>query len=424
MHEVIILDNALRVVFEPINHTRSAAIGVWVKAGALLEDDEETGLSHLMEHMSFKGTKRYSVQQLAGLMDMIGGQVNAATSKLYTTYYARVTEGNLKKAADLLAELVLQPLMAEEELNREKNVVLEEINMTADNPEDAVDDLINEALYSGQPLAKPILGRRNAIAGYTREDAIRFRDKFYHPANTVISVAGQFKRDEMLSLLNERFGTWQNVQPAAVFPAITTNRTIVQLGADKPVEQVYLCLGYKGLQADHPDSYALLLMNAIYGGAVSSRLFQRIREQKGLVYNIYSAPSFYPTCGDFVIYAAVSPANAEKVLQLVDEETESFLADGVTNRELRQAKEQMKTGYVLAQESAYQRMTALGSATLLGREIKPARKVLAGIERVTKQDVHRIAVQVLGSGAGMAFVGKDAEKLIATIRGYEYGQIG
>ena len=410
MIETFTLSNGLTVVMENIAQLRSVAIGVWLRAGSALEAPAENGLAHLMEHMAFKGTATRTARQLADEMDAIGGHVNAATSKLYTTYFARVCDTDLERAVELLADVTLNPTMDAKELSKEQNVILEEIAMSEDSPEDLAYELINRALYGTQSLAMPIAGTKEGVAGFTRDDLLRFRQKVYHPTNTVISVAGRVNRKHLQEVLEQWFGNWSG-SGTATYPAGTVMAG-PGLALDKKTEQVQLCMGYPGLPYDDPQRYTMLVFNTLFGGGVSSRLFQRIREEQGLVYSIYSAPSAYPAGGDFIICAGATPKSARKVLKQVQLEVQTLLKEGVQERELEQAKAQLRTGYVLSQESAYSRMSSLGTNQLIrGRIVRPS-EVLNGIKAVTPRKVMRLAQQVLAAPPTLAIVGKRAQQYL------------
>ncbi len=404
------LSNGLTVVTESMPHLRSVAAGVWVKAGSMLESHDENGLSHLIEHMAFKGTTTRSARQLADEMDAIGGQVNAATSKLYTTYFAKVCDSDLQRAVELLADMTLNPVIDPAELNKEKNVVLEEIAMSEDAPDDLAYELMNRALYGEQSLAIAIAGTKEGVAAYQADHLWQFRQKYYHPANTVISVAGRFNKLKLVEMLEGSFGQWTGDARAA-YPTCSVQEA-GRLFRDKKTEQVQLCLGYPGLPYDDPQRYTMLVFNTLFGGGVSSRLFQRIREEQGLVYSIYSSPTSYPGCGDFVIYAGATPRGAKKVLHHVQEEVENLLKHGIDDKELEQAKAQLRTGFVLSQESAYSRMSSLGTNQLIRERIVRPSEVLRGIRGVSARKIMRLAAQVFSVEPTLAVVGKKAEQYL------------
>ncbi|MHC1786255.1 MAG: M16 family metallopeptidase [Christensenellales bacterium] len=401
------LSNGLRVIMERLPHLRSVSIGVWVKAGSILELPEENGLSHLMEHMAFKQTQTRSARELAEEMDAIGGHMNAATSKLTTSYYAKVTDQDLEKAVELLADITTHSLIEAGELEKEKNVVIEEIAMVEDSPEDLAYDLIYEAMYKDQSLAMPITGTRERIAGYTRDSLLRFREKYYGPRNTVISVVGQVHREALQDMLERHFGRWRG-EGEGRYPHQQTNLVPLRLSREKKTEQTQICLGYSGIPEGDKDRHAVKVFSAILGGGVSSRLFQRVREEQGLVYSIYAAHTTYPDCGEFMIYAATSPKNAQKVMGEIDRECRRLLSQGITQKELLQAKAQIRTGMVLASESAYVRMSVLASNLLLLDRIEPLSVALRGTQAVTEGRVLKLAQRILNGPMSLAIVGPRA----------------
>ena len=405
MIEQFTLPNGLRVLCEQLPHLRSVSMGVWVKAGSILEREHENGLSHLIEHMAFKGTGRRSAKQIAQEMDAVGGYLNAATSKLCTCYYAKVIDENLPLAADILSDIVRFPAIDPKELDKERNVVLEEISMTDDSPEDVAYDLIASAMFGKQPLGQTILGPRELIAGYTREDILAFRARHYSPMNTCVAIAGNFDLNQVKELMAQRFGDWTG-GTGEIFPVNAVNQNPQTLTADKDTEQAHICLGYRGKPLGDADAYPMAVFNSILGGGMSSRLFQRIREESAMAYSVYSAPSAYPHCGDFTIYAAVSPRNVKTVLAQIDEETSRLVRDGATQEEFSMAKAQLTGGFILGQESAYNRMNSMGSNMALMNRVITTDETIRRIEAVTPEDVRRVAAETLGSPRSQAFVGK------------------
>ncbi len=405
MIEQFTLPNGLRVLCEQLPHLRSVSMGVWVKAGSILEREHENGLSHLIEHMAFKGTGRRSAKQIAQEMDAVGGYLNAATSKLCTCYYAKVIDENLPLAADILSDIVRFPAIDPKELDKERNVVLEEISMTDDSPEDVAYDLIASAMFGKQPLGQTILGPRELIASYTREDILAFRARHYSPMNTCVAIAGNFDLNQVKDLMAQRFGDWTG-GAGEIFPVNAVNQNPQTLTADKDTEQAHICLGYRGKPLGDADAYPMAVFNSILGGGMSSRLFQRIREESAMAYSVYSAPSAYPHCGDFTIYAAVSPRNVKTVLAQIDEETSLLVREGATQEEFDMAKAQLKGGFILGQESAYNRMNSMGSNMALMNRVITTDETIRRIEAVTPEDVRRVAAETLGSPRSQAFVGK------------------
>lgn len=411
MIEQFTLPNGLRVLCEQLPHLRSVSMGVWVKAGSILEREHENGLSHLIEHMAFKGTGRRSAKQIAQEMDAVGGYLNAATSKLCTCYYAKVIDENLPLAADILSDIVRFPAIDPKELDKERNVVLEEISMTDDSPEDVAYDLIASAMFGRQPLGQTILGPRELISGYSREDILAFRARHYSPMNTCVAIAGNFDLNQVKDLMAQRFGDWTG-GAGEIFPVNAVNQRPQTLTADKDTEQAHICLGYRGKPLGDADAYPMAVFNSILGGGMSSRLFQRIREESAMAYSVYSAPSAYPHCGDFTIYAAVSPRNVKTVLAQIDEETSRLVCDGATQEEFNMAKAQLKGGFILGQESAYNRMNSMGSNMALMNRVITTDETIRRIEAVTPEDVRRVAAETLGSPRSQAFVGKKIAKYL------------
>ena len=411
MIEQFTLPNGLRVLCEQLPHLRSVSMGVWVKAGSILEREHENGLSHLIEHMAFKGTGRRSAKQIAQEMDAVGGYLNAATSKLCTCYYAKVIDENLPLAADILSDIVRFPAIDPKELDKERNVVLEEISMTDDSPEDVAYDLIASAMFGRQPLGQTILGPRELISGYSREDILAFRARHYSPMNTCVAIAGNFDLNQVKDLMAQRFGDWTG-GAGEIFPVNAVNQRPQTLTADKDTEQAHICLGYRGKPLGDADAYPMAVFNSILGGGMSSRLFQRIREESAMAYSVYSAPSAYPHCGDFTIYAAVSPRNVKAVLAQIDEETSLLVREGATQEEFNMAKAQLKGGFILGQESAYNRMNSMGSNMALMNRVITTDETIRRIEAVTPEDVRRVAAETLGSPRSQAFVGKKIAKYL------------
>lgn len=409
--EKLLLSNGLTVLVEEMPYLRSASIGVWVKAGSMLETAEDNGLSHLMEHMAFKGTHKRTARQIAEEMDMIGGMMNASTSKLCTNYYCKVIDEDLPKAADILSDIVCHPSIAKEELDKERHVVLEEIAMVEDSPEDVVFDVLAEAAFGDQSLGMTILGPAEKIAAYTADDLFAFRKKHYGPKNAVIAIAGNVNAEQAKEMLEETFGCWQGGE-GEIFPQSVAVPEEKKLFRNKETEQMHLALSFRGLPMGDKQVYAMAVMNTILGGGMSSRLFQKIREERGLAYSVYSGPSNYPGCGEFSIYAATSPKHTKTVRQLIDDEIQLLLNKGITEKEFLQAKAHIKGGFILGLESAYSRMSSMGhNQILLGRYI-PAEDTIKAIENVQMDDVMHIAAQILKGPRSMALVGNKAEKYL------------
>ena len=409
--EKFVLNNGLTVLVEPMPYLRSVSIGAWVKAGSMLEAPEENGLSHFMEHMAFKGTGKRTARQIAEEMDFIGGHLNASTSKLCTNYYAKVIDEDLPKAADILADIVCNPALDPGETDKERGVVLEEIAMVEDSPEDVVYDVLAEAVFGPQSLGQTILGPAEKLEKYSPDDLRAFRQRHYGPKNAVVALAGNVDIQAVKDLMEEKFGGWIGAA-GEDFPeaaAIDQPRKLVR---DKDTEQVHLCLSFRSHEMGSPDVYPTAVLNNILGGGMSSRLFQRIREDLGMAYSVYSGPSSYPHCGEFTIYAASSPKHAKTVLEQIDIELQKLLEGGVTEKEFTMSKAQLKGSFILGLESAYNRMSALGHNQILLGRIIPPEDTIAAIEKVTMDDVMETARRILTGPRAYAVVGRKAEKYL------------
>jgi predicted Zn-dependent peptidase len=409
------LSNGLRVVGEYLPHVRSASIGVWIKVGSMMETPQENGLSHFIEHMVFKGTGKRSARDIAEEMDAVGGQLNAFTSKECTCFYAKVIDEDLPLAVDILSDLTLNATLDERELNKERGVILEEISMVEDTPEDLVHELLSEAQFQGQALGMPILGPAERIRGYSRNDLAAFKSTHYRPENVVVAIAGNYDRAALEKLLSAAFGSWMSAG-ATDMPGQMNPQSQRVLFRDKDTEQVHICLGYPGKPMGHNDIYPMAVFNNILGGGMSSRLFQRVREELGMAYTIYSYPATYPNCGVLNLYAGSSPENAGTVLEQMNIEAKKLLKDGVTDKEFNQAKAQLKGSNILGLESASGRMQAIGRGELLLRHPPTPEETIDKIQKVTKEDVLRVAEETLSIAPSVAVVGRHAEKYLQFIQ--------
>lgn len=410
MYEEFTLSNGLRVVAEKIPHFRSVSVGLWIGAGSMYETAEENGLSHFIEHMLFKGTQRRSAKQIAQEMDAIGGQMNAFTAKECTCYYAKVIDEHFEKALDLLSDLVLGATFDEAEFEKERGVILEEIAMVEDTPEDLVYELLAQAIFGDQSLARPILGPAQQIRTVSRDTLVQFRNRHYRPDNTVLAVAGNYDWAQLKELAEKMLGAWGSDQAPSSLPA----PAIAQPGRlvrEKDIEQVHVCLGYPGVAQGSEDLYPLSVLNNLFGGGMSSRLFQRIREEMGAVYSVYSYPTTYPGCGTLTLYAGTSPEQAQKVIDEIHAQTQLLLRDGITKEEFEQSRDQLKGSYILGLESTSSRMSSIGRSRLLLENLQTPEETIAKIEAVRMEDVMRVANDVFQKPYAASAVGKNAGAL-------------
>lgn len=405
------LENGLHVVGERLPYLRSVSIGVWMRVGSMMETPAENGLSHFLEHMVFKGTEKRSTRDIAEEMDAVGGQMNAFTGKDCTCFYAKVIDEDLPLAVDILSDMTLHASLDETEFNKERGVILEEISMEEDSPEDVVHELLSRIQFGDQAAGMPILGPAEQIAAYTRDDLANYRARHYHPENCVVALAGNYDPEQVLALMQQYFREWkksgqrQTVPPMQPIPSQKAAR-------EKDTEQLHICLGYPGTFLGSDELYPMSVMNNLLGGAMSSRLFQKIREEMGMAYSIYTYPSTYVGCGTFAVYAGVSPKNGHAVLDETLKQLDLLCRDGVTEKEFREAKNQLRGSYLLGLESPGSRMQSMGRGQLhLDRCMTPEETV-AKIEAVTIESVNAVARRIFSNAPCISVVGKQAETYI------------
>lgn len=387
MYSINTLPNGMRTVGERILHFRSAALGVWVGAGSIHEEEGEHGLTHMIEHMAFKGTAKRSARELASAMDAVGGHLNAYTTKECTSYYVRVVDEHIPLAVDVLSDLVTSPLLSEEALKLEKQVVLEEIAMVEDTPEDLAGELLGQAFYGGHGLGRPILGLAEEIKACTRDDIAGYFEKHYRPCNFVFSMAGNYDEKRLGELLSGSFaagGRPANPYEGIAFMHDGVKRALIR---KKDIEQLHVSIGFRGFPRMDERLFPMLILNNILGGGMSSRLFQRIREEKGLVYSVYTYPSSYVGSGMLGLYAALNPAHIDEVMGIVGEELEAMRQGLITQEEFERAREQLKGGYVLGLDGISSRMADMGRGLLLSGRIRTEEEVLGKIAAVKPEDV-------------------------------------
>ena len=387
-----LLDNGMRIVTERISNVRSVSLGIWIDVGARDESPELSGVSHFIEHMLFKGTKRRSARDIAIEMDSMGGELNAFTSKEGTTYYVKILDEHLSRALDLLADIFNNSTFEPKELDRERKVIMEEIKMVEDTPDDLVHELLYESVWKGTPLGQPVLGTRKSMSGLDREDLIGYMKKFYTPSDIVISAAGNFNHDVLMETLNKSFGGRKHGKPRDKAGPIDFKPSINV--RNRKLEQAHICIGVKGFQYSHKDRFGMYALNTLLGSSMSSRLFQEIREKRGLAYSVYSYLTSLKDTGLFVIYAGVSPSKAGAVVRLVWKEIDKLLDEGVKKDELDKVKEQLKGNMVLAMENTYNRMSQIAKQEMyLGRRYT-LNEIIAEIEKVNPEQVQRLVSEL------------------------------
>ncbi|ACV63919.1 peptidase M16 domain protein [Desulfofarcimen acetoxidans DSM 771] len=393
MYQKVILDNGAKILTEEVPYVRSVAIGIFVDVGSRDELKENNGISHFIEHLMFKGTKRRTAKQIAETLDAVGGQLNAFTTKEYTCYYAKVIDEHLGLAIDLLTDMVFNSNFAAADIDRERNVILEEIKMYEDAPDEQVHDVFVRSLWQDHVLGRPIIGDADIIQNMTSDQIMDFYKKYYVPGNLVISVVGNIKHDQVVNALNGLMAGLTGERPDKVLSLPKPFQEIIC--REKDTEQVHLCFGTQGLKLTHDDIYIMQVLNTVLGGGISSRLFQEVREQRGLVYSIYSYHSSYHDSGIFCIYAGLSKLNVEQVLELVVKELRDIQKSGLTEDELRRTKDQLKGNLLLSLESINVRMSRLGKSEFyLGRLTTPE-EIVEKVNLVTNEDIQRIARDIL-----------------------------
>ncbi|MDD3394704.1 MAG: pitrilysin family protein [Anaerotignum sp.] len=380
------LQNGISVALEEIAYVRSISFGIWVKNGSRNERSEENGVSHFIEHMMFKGTENRSARQIAEEMDALGGQINAYTTKEYTCYHTRVLDEHFNRALDVMSDMLLRSLFAQKDVEKERNVITEEINMYEDAPEELVHDVIQDTIWRNSSLGMPILGTTKTIASFTSESIKNYFERNYHTENMVLAVAGNFKTDEIMEQLNKTLGSWSPKQPFDQYNA-RAEYQIAHVAREKDVEQVHSCVAFQGLERENPLKYALGVFNTIFGGGMSSRLFQKVREENGLTYSIYSYTTAFSDTGLFSICGGMNPNQLERVYELISKEIKDVKEKQLPQKLIDVTKEQLISNFIIGTESTLNRMTSAGSALLLRGQVQDSQEVIAKLSKVTAEDI-------------------------------------
>jgi predicted Zn-dependent peptidase len=387
------LTDGIRLVTEQMPHVRSVAVGIWVDTGSRNEPEARGGVSHLIEHLVFKGTSSRTAVEIARTMDSVGGQMDAFTAKEHTCFYVSVLDEHLPLAVDLLSDILLHPLFGTEEIEREKSVVLQEIKMVEDTPDDLIHDLFAARIWPGHPLGRPILGSREVVQSFSRETILVHFSEEYCPEKIVVAVAGNVEHGRVVDLFAARFDGFlrRPVPRDGVPPVLTPGLDMIH----KPLEQVHLVAGFPGLHQGAPERYALYLLNDVLGGGMSSRLFQEVRERQGLVYSIYSGTQAYRDAGVLYISAATDSQNFSKVLKSILKELRALKKDGISADELRRAKDHLKGSLMLSLESTSSRMTRLAKQELSFGAFFSLDQMLGAIDQVGEEEVQSLIHRLL-----------------------------
>jgi predicted Zn-dependent peptidase len=397
-----VLDTGLRLITETMPQVRSVTIGVWLMRGSRHEPDERSGIAHFVEHMLFKGTETKSAEDIAQAIDSIGGQLDAFTAKEYASYYIKVLDEHVPLAVDLLSDIVLHPAFTDEEIGREKKVILEEIKMVEDTPDDLVHELFTQHFWEGHPLGRPILGSKETVEALPEESLRDYFRSAYVAPNMIVSAAGNLDHAHLRDLVSKAFRTLPakgeafSELPPTVKPAVIT-RT-------KDLEQSHICLGTNSYPQSHDDRYVSYILNSVLGGSMSSRLFQNVREKRGLAYSVFSGLSAYRDAGNITIYAGCAADAVEEVIDLCVEELRGLKRTPVADAELARAKDHLKGSLMLSLENTASRMSHLARQEIYFERHFGLDETLAGVQRVTAGDIQRVARDLFANGSLAATV--------------------
>ncbi|HVC88452.1 MAG TPA: pitrilysin family protein [Gaiellaceae bacterium] len=410
------LDSGERVITERLDHVRSAAVGYWIGAGSRDEDVGEAGVSHFIEHLLFKGTSRYSALQIAEIFDGLGGELNAATSREHTIVYARVPDHHLETAVEVMSDMVFAPAFAE--LDSERDVVLEEIAMYDDAPQELVHDLIADAVFADHPLGRPVIGTAEVISSISREAIARYHGEMYTPANIVVAAAGNIEHEEIVELvqrgLEGRSGN--GVTSANLRRPIGQTLPPRLRFQRKDTEQYHVCLAAPGISRSDRRRFAASLLDAILGGSASSRLFQEIREKRGMAYAVYSFLSQYTDTGQIGVYLGTREDNLGDALAITAEQIADISGGNLPEAELERAKENLKGRILLSMESTSSRMNRLGKSLITDSELLSLDRIVAEIDAVEPAAVCELAGALLASEhLSAACIGPSEERFLAAL---------
>ncbi len=418
MYKISNLSNGIRVVTEYTDYVKSVSAGIWIGAGSAMETLHNNGVSHYIEHMLFKGTSSRSAKEIAEAMDNIGGQLNAVTSKEYTCYYAKTLTEHSCVAFDVLADMIINSTFTEENIETERGVIREEIAMSEDTPEDLIHDVLSSLIWREDALGFPIAGNENTLAKIDRTTMLDYKNHFYCGENMVISVVGNFDEKTILADLETRFGgiprKYKNIYEQKKIN-VAANSIILK----RDTEQCHLCLGLEGVERSDKRLYDLMVANAIFGGNMSSRLFQKVREEQGLAYSIYSYANTYHKNGSFVIYAGLNADSLCRALEIIGREIKLLKAEKLSAEEIRTAKQQLKASVVMGLEGMSSRMSSYGKSLLFENKIHSIEETIGLIDSVSKTSVAEIIDHVFDPAKlNIALCGKvneDKDTIINTL---------
>ncbi len=404
MYNIHYLKNGIRLVFEKMPYLQSVSIGVFVKSGSMYETKEENGISHFIEHMLFKGTTSRSAKKIAEEMDYAGGHINAYTSRECTCYYTRVLAEDVELSVDILSDMYYNSLFDNNDIELERGVIIEEINMYEDSPEDVALDTVAELMWKGSSLGYTVAGTQDSVSGITRDMLLDYMKRRYTPQNTVISVAGCFDEEKLIELFKKYFSS-----PAPEKDFVLTMPEFIsgQWERTKDIEQTHLSIAYPAFDMFSDKLYSLSLLNNIFGGSMSSRLFQKVREENGLCYSIYSYTAAFPLTGMLGIYAGLSSDMLDFAAEMIDNEINRICTQKVSDYELEKARSQSKCSIIMGRESVSSRMAENGKSLLLLDRVRDGEEILSGFSRVTPDAILSTANEIFRSGKKAVFTLKN-----------------
>lgn len=409
MYKCQTLKNGLTIVGEEIPYLKSVSLGIWINTGSRLETPKESGVSHFIEHMLFKGTKNRSAKDIARDIDNIGGQINAFTNKECTCYYVHLLDEHINIGIDVLSDMILNSTFNNKDIDKERAVILEELKMYEDSLDDLSYDLLVENIYPNDGLGMNILGNRETIKSLKKKDILNHYNKYYVPNNAIISICGNFNFEEVVKEIEKKFSSWEEKEVNIEVEEAEFHSCFITRNKDS--EQVNIAINLKAIpEENEKESYALSVVNNIFGGSTSSRLFQNIREDKGLVYSIYSSQTLYRKCGELGIFASTSEEYLKEVYDLIMKEIKNIKENYITEEELKESKEQLKGNYILSLESISSKMLSNGESMLLNNKIKDEDEIIEHINSVNMEQVKAIINKVFNiENLGVCIVGKNVE---------------
>lgn len=409
MYKCQTLKNGLTIVGEEIPYLKSVSLGIWINTGSRLETPKESGVSHFIEHMLFKGTKNRSAKDIARDIDNIGGQINAFTNKECTCYYVHLLDDHINIGIDVLSDMILNSTFNNKDIDKERAVILEELKMYEDSLDDLSYDLLVENIYPNDGLGMNILGNRRTIKSLKKKDILNHYNKYYVPNNAIISICGNFNFEEVVKEIEKKFSSWEEKEVNIEVEEAEFHSCFITRNKDS--EQVNIAINLKAIpEENEKESYALAVVNNIFGGSTSSRLFQNIREDKGLVYSIYSSQTLYRKCGELGIFASTSEEYLKEVYDLIMREIKNIKENYITEEELKESKEQLKGNYILSLESISSKMLSNGESMLLNNKIKDEDEIIEHINSVNMEQVKAIINKVFNiENLGVCIVGKNVE---------------